>query len=283
MLDKKYELLEKIVDAPTKEEYLRVGSEIFLKNSHILFKLLDEYVKDTNYHPFTQKTSKIFTQLVQKLKLQNPDIIFTSTDISTCFKNIKKMNNSELYRIRYRHYYTQPDSKEKAQILCDNYRSIYEDTYRLLLKPLAQAITNKPCQKYTRCMDQIIGFEPKLKFISGAFVSHIRNSIAHNDWIYDDSKKLLIFDDREKQSIVKSIKELEQLVVCQLIVQQSILVAMLSVYLDELDMMLVYFRKTKKYCCMLDMNFIQTICNWIIQEDDIIDLNDYLEKRLKHH
>ena len=89
---------------------------------------------------------------------------------------------------------------KKTIMICQLYLFFYETTCTSFFKLFAKAITGKSNDRCGCCMEKICKFEPNMKLVLKPFIADIRNSIGHENYYYDQNKKIIIFCNNKSEN-----------------------------------------------------------------------------------
>lgn len=275
--------IEKITKASTEEEYnyQLLGGGVSTEEYDILIKYMENEIELVNSNPDSKKRFEILTSFFQKLNEDNLFHLFKSETTATSLFDAKKVAGGKFNSENLRKVENQPDSEEKLDVICKFYVHSFERACRLFFKPLAKVITNRKIEACGECINQIAEYYPDMEFVLDPFNSHVRNSIDHLDFYYDEKKKLVIFEDRKKTPIEISIEQLR--IQCSLAVAGEVCMSAAdhALNMPKYKTAQHYFKKTEEYCKILQIDFHKIVVKWVSTGRNVLSLHNALEKLVK--
>ena len=157
----------------------------YRQNYHIIFNFLSDLINDDLYN------------------------IINDSNFEQTYDTSLKLSN----RVVHADFCTKLESFGNdidTKWLCLSYQVIFEQACKSFFKPYASKIRKKDITSCTQAFSIISKYDEYMKNILKPFNSHIRNSITHSDWYYDEKEKLLIFDDQDKPRVSVSTVTLSE-------------------------------------------------------------------------
>jgi len=210
------------MDYPETEEFIKKLDELsqqdfkesFVPSNKTIFEseqLLEHGREDREkilQHSFYRQNYDIILNFVSNLIKDNLYDPKKDSNFDELYISALKMQN----RVIHSDFCTKIESHDDVDHnwLCSAYLKIFEQSCMSSFKPFASKIRKKEIVSCTTAFDIILKHDKNMKNILFPFNAHIRNSIGHNDWYYNKKKSMLIFYNRGKPSVNKTLADLSK-------------------------------------------------------------------------
>ncbi len=280
------EVLDKIRNNYKTLDEDNFNYELILGSSSESLKLLNASIEKeleiVNSHPDSQKRFEIITKFLDRLESEKSfDISKANVPEHDFLETKKGVQNLVIPFENYKKFGDSNDMELAVDALCKMYAHSYEDACKSYFKLYARIITGKKIDSCGTCINIILEYEPEMQFVLQYFMSQIRNSIDHNDQYYDYENKLMVFPDREKESIKIPIEHLRTGCSMQIVNKVCLSAAEDSKRLDAGKVSLYYYEKTEEYCKILQIDFKQVLKLCLKTGMNLLRVHNVLERKIK--